>query len=270
MILRADQIGFAYRPGCPVLEDVSVEVQAGKVTALFGPNGCGKSTLLRCLNASLRPQKGRVMVDGRDAAGMTPRQLARQMAVVPQDTAIDVPFTASQMVMLGRYAHWGLWGQESPEDRRIVVESLTRAGVPDLADRPFAELSGGERQRVIIARALAQQGQVLLLDEPTSHLDISHQLDLYRLIRDLAAEGQAVLMVCHDIFLAPMFVNTAILMSGGRIRSGGPVAKVLTRPNLASAYGVETTIVWNGTSSVQAVFHQKDDAGDMGRGTKGN
>ena len=270
MILRADQIGFAYRPGHPVLEDVSVEVQAGKITALFGPNGCGKSTLLRCLNASLRPQKGRVMVDGRDAAGMTPRQLARQVAVVPQDTPVDVPFSASQMVMLGRYARWGLWGQESPEDRRIVVESLARAGVPDLADRPFGELSGGERQRVIIARALAQQGQVLLLDEPTTHLDISHQFDLCKLIRDLAAEGQAVLMVCHDIFLAPMFVDTALLMSSGRIRSGGPVAEVLTRPNLASAYGVETTIAWNGTSSVEAVFHQKDEAGDMGRGPKGN
>ena len=270
MILRADQLSFAYRPGYPVLDDVSVEVRAGKITALFGPNGCGKSTLLRCLNASLRPQKGRVMVDGRDASGMTPRQLARQVAVVPQDTVIDVPFTVSQMVMLGRYAHWGLWGQESPEDRRIVVESLVRAGAGDLVDRPLAELSGGERQRVVIARALAQQGRVLLLDEPTSHLDISHQFDLYRLVRDLACEGQAVLMVCHDIFLAPMFADAALLMSVGRIHSSGPAAQVLTRPNLASVYGVETSIAWNGTRSVEAVFHQQDDPRDMGRGPKGN
>jgi len=266
MILRAEQVDFAYRPGRPVLKDVTVEVRAGKVTALFGPNGCGKSTLLRCLNASLRPQEGRIVVNGRDAIGLTPRQLARQVAVVPQDTPVDVPFTASQMVMLGRYAHWGLWGQESPEDRRMVAESLARAGAGDLADRFFAELSGGERQRVIIARALAQQGQVLLLDEPTSHLDISHQLDLYRLVRSLAHEGQAVLMVCHDIFLAPMFVDTAILMSSGRIHSTGPVAEVLTRPNLALTYGVETTLAWNGTISLEAVFHQKDDPGDMGTG----
>jgi len=270
MILRAEHIDFAYRPGRAVLRDVSVEVWPGKVTALFGPNGCGKSTLLRCLNASLRPQGGRIVVNGRDAVDLTPRQLARQVAVVPQDSPVDVPFTASQMVMLGRYAHWGLWGQESPEDRRVVAESLARAGAGDLADRSFAELSGGERQRVIIARALAQQGKALLLDEPTSHLDISHQLDLYRLVRSLAQEGQAVLMVCHDIFLAPMFVETAILMSSGRIHSIGAVTDVLTRPNLASTYGVETTIAWNGTSTLQAVFHQKDDPSDMDRGPKGN
>ena len=216
MILRAENITFGYHPAEPVLRSVSLEVVPGRVTALFGPNGCGKSTLLRCMNGSLRPQSGRVMIGGDSVGDMTPREVARHVAVVPQDTPADVPFTAAEMVMLGRYARWDAWGQESPEDHEVVRACLERMNVADLAVRPFSHLSGGERQRVVIARALAQQGRVLLLDEPALHLDIAHQLELYRLVRDLAAEGMAILMVCHDILLAPMFVDTVILMAGGQ------------------------------------------------------
>ena len=254
MNLRAENITFGYDPREPVLHNVTLEVAPGLVTALFGPNGCGKSTLLRCLNGSLRPQTGRVMMEDRPVSAMLPREVARQIAVVPQDTPHDVPFTAAQMVMLGRYARWDAWGQESSEDTEIVQACLRRMNVADLADRPFSTLSGGERQRVVIARALAQEGCILLLDEPATHLDIAHQLEVYRLVRDLAAEGMAVLMVCHDILVAPMFVDTAVLLSDGRVLASGPAADVLTADDIANAFGCKAEIVWTGRALVRASF----------------
>jgi len=254
MNVRAENITFGYDPAEPVLRNVTLEVVPGRVTALFGPNGCGKSTLLRCMNGSLRPQSGRVMIGDGCAGDMTPCEVARQVAVVPQETPPDVPFTAAEMVMLGRYARWDAWGQESPEDCEVVRACLERMNVADLADRPFSHLSGGERQRVVIARALAQQSQVLLMDEPALHLDIAHQLELYRLVRELAAEGQAVLMVCHDVFLGPMFVDTAVLMSGGNIVALGPPGDVLSSKNLSAAFGVSASIAWTDARLVRAAF----------------
>jgi iron complex transport system ATP-binding protein len=254
MNLRAENITFGYDPTEPVLRNVTLEVVPGRVTALFGPNGCGKSTLLRCMNGVLRPQLGRVMIDAYPVHAMTPREVAHHIAVVPQDTPHDVPFTAAQMVMLGRYARWDAWGQESPEDTEIVQACLRRMNVADLADRPFSNLSGGERQRVVIARALAQQGRILLLDEPTLHLDIAHQLELYRLVRTLAAEGLAVLMVCHDLLVAPMFADTAVLMSGGNIVALGPSGDVLSSKNLSAAFGVSASIAWTDARLVRAAF----------------
>jgi iron complex transport system ATP-binding protein len=254
MNLRAESITFGYDPAEPVFRNVTLEVAPGRVTALFGPNGCGKSTLMRCMNGSLRPQLGRVMIDAHPVHAMTPREVAHHIAVVPQDTPHDVPFTATQMVMLGCYARWGIWGQESPEDTEIVQACLRRMNVADLADRPFSHLSGGERQRVVIARALAQEGRVLLLDEPALHLDIAHQLELYRLVRQLAAEGGAVLMVCHDIVMAPLYVDTAVLMAGGRILAEGSASSVLTTDNIAAAFGAHAHITWTDRAAVQATF----------------
>jgi iron complex transport system ATP-binding protein len=235
-----------------VLNHVSLEVVPGQVTALFGPNGCGKSTLLRCMNGSLRPQTGRVLLDGQPIAGLMHRQIARRIAVVPQDTPADVPFTVEQMVSLGRYASWGLWDQESENDRRAVADSLARVGIGHLAGRFFNELSGGERQRVVIARALAQDGQVVLLDEPAAHLDIAHQLELYRLVQSLAAEGRAVLMVCHDLLIAPMFVDVAVLMAAGRIIASGSPRESLNSAQLEHAYGLALNLTWIGQDRVAA------------------
>ena len=254
MNLLAENVSFGYRAEQPVLRDVTLEVRPGIVTALFGPNGCGKSTLLRCLNGALRPQSGRVLLGPRPVGAMTAADIARQVAVVPQDTPDDVPFTVRQMVMLGRYAHWDLSGQESAEDRAIVDACLACVNADDLADRFFSQLSGGERQRVVVARALAQQGSVLLLDEPASHLDIAHQLEFYRLVRQLSADGLAVLMVCHDILLAPMFVDVCVLMRTGSVLSSGKAADVLCPENLLSAYGCKPEIAWVGQAGVSAKF----------------
>lgn len=242
MSLHVEDITFSYRTGRPVLCGVSLDVRPGEVTGLFGPNGSGKSTLLRCMNGALRPQSGSVLHDGQHIAEMSPREMASRIAVVPQDTPANVPFTAFEMVMLGRFTRWGAWGSESSADVRIVNESLRRVGALDLAGRHFDELSGGERQRVVIARALAQETRVLLLDEPASHLDIAHQLEIYRLARALAHEGFAILTICHDLILAPLFIDVAVLLRAGGIVAMGGASEVLCDTNLSSVFGCRLTV----------------------------
>lgn len=254
MILRAEHIAFAYNAAGNVLQDVSLELRPGLVIGLFGPNGSGKSTLLRCLNGALKPQSGQMFLDGQAVAALDRRAIARHVAVVPQDTPADVPLSVYEVVMLGRYAHWSAWDHESPEDARIVSVCLDRLGIADLANRPFSQLSGGERQRVVIARALAQQGSVLLLDEPNTHLDLAHQLEVYRLARALAAEGQAVLIICHDLLISPLMVDTAVVMDRGKIAAAGPVHEVLDAKLLAKVFATNATIYWDDASRVCAQF----------------
>jgi len=254
MILRAEHITFAYDTAEGVLRDVSLKLQPGVVTGLFGPNGSGKSTLLRCLNGSLKPRSGHVFLDGEAIATMDRRAVARHVAVVPQDTPVDIPLTVRQVVMLGRYAHGSAWDQESPEDVRIVSDCLERLGIADLASRLFSHLSGGERQRAVIARALAQQGSVLLLDEPNTHLDLAHQLEVYRLAKTLAAEGQSVLIICHDLLVSPLMVDTAEVMERGKIVAAGPVREVLNAGLLSQVFGTRASIFWDDASRVCAQF----------------
>ncbi len=188
---------------------------------------------------------------------MDRRAVARHVAVVPQDTPVDVPLTVREAVMLGRYAHWSTWDQESPEDARIVAACLERLGIADLADRPFSRLSGGERQRAVIARALAQQGSVLLLDEPNTHLDLAHQLEVYRLARTLAAEGQSVSIICHDLLVSPLMVDRAVVMDGGKIVAIGPVHEVLDAKLLAQVFAMRASISWRDAATVCAQFGQE-------------
>jgi iron complex transport system ATP-binding protein len=244
MSLRVENLSFEYYAGHPVLNGLNLEIRAGQVTGLFGPNGCGKSTLLRCLNGALHPQSGAVLHEGHRLDKLTPREIAARIAVVPQETSASVPFLVREMVMMGRFARWDLWGQESPEDQAAVQASLERVGAADLADRHFDELSGGERQRVIIARALAQETRVLLLDEPASHLDIAHQLEVFHLARELAAEGYTVLMVCHDLVVAPLFVEEAVLLKAGSVFARGAVPQVLQPQNITACFGCSLGMTW--------------------------
>jgi iron complex transport system ATP-binding protein len=167
---------------------------------------------------------------------------------------VDIPLTVHEVVLLGRYAHWSTWDQESSEDVRIVRVCLERLGIADLANRPFRHLSGGERQRAVIARALAQQGSVLLLDEPNTHLDLAHQLEVYRLARTLAAEGQSVLIICHDLLVSPLMVDTAVVMDRGQIAAVGPVHEVLDARLLAQVFATKASISWGDASRVCAQF----------------
>ena len=248
MTLRVENLSFAYRHGAPVLRELSLEIAPGKVTGLFGPNGSGKSTLLRCLTGALRPQTGAVWCGDRRVDTLTPREVARRVAVVPQDTPRGVSLTAREMVALGRFA-------AGDEDAVVITASLARVEATELAERPFDELSGGERQRVVIARALAQATPILLLDEPATHLDIAHQLELYRLARTLAGEGRTVLLVCHNLLLAPLFVDEAVLLRDGQVLATGTPAAVLSGKYLNATFGVDMQVNWSGGTAVTARFH---------------
>lgn len=248
MSLRAERLQFTYGAGVPVLRDVSLEVAPGRVVGLFGPNGSGKSTLLRCLNGGLRPQSGSVSLNGQPLLGMQQREIAARIAVVPQDTPQDVPFTVEQVVALGRHPHQSPWPSGGEADPDLVDACLRRVGVADLAGRAFAQLSGGERQRVVIARALAQLGRYLLLDEPATHLDIAHQLELYRLVRSIAAEGIGVAMICHDLMLSPLFVDHAVLLSKGQVYREGNPRHVFDAQCLTEVFGTAIELDWQGTT----------------------
>ena len=254
MTLCARHITFAYGTGEPALRDVSLELIEGTVTGLFGPNGSGKSTLLRCLNGTLVPQTGEVDLDQRPLRTLTRRDIARRIAVVPQDSPVDIPLTVQQVVMLGRFAHQGMLAQESDPDFRIAARSMDRLGIAHLAQRSFAELSGGERQRAVIARALAQEADILLLDEPNAHLDLAHQLEVYRLARALATEGTTILMICHDLLVSPLMVDRAIVMHAGEIVADGLPKDVLTPQRLAQVFATRASITWPDTLRVCADF----------------
>lgn len=251
MILRAVNLSFAYRNAEPVLNDVSLDILPGVVTGLFGPNGSGKSTLLRCLSGSLVPFAGQSLLDGRPIARMTRREIARHIAVIPQDTPCDVPLTVREMVVLGRYPHGNLLADQTPQDTRIVNESLERLGIQNLAHRPFSQLSGGERQRVIIARALAQQAPIILMDEPNAHLDLAHQLEVYHLARSLAQEGKSVLMICHDLLIAPLMMDKALIFSKGSIVATGAPRDILTPDRLWQIFGLRAMLQWNDALGVR-------------------
>jgi iron complex transport system ATP-binding protein len=245
MPLIAEQVSFSYGDGPLVLDSISLALAPGKVIGLYGPNGCGKTTLLRCLNGHHVPCQGRISCNGIPIDTLSPREIARQIAVVPQAGAdAEIPLTVQEMVMTSRFAQWDLFHRETPADRRIVDESLERVGLASLARRPLHCLSGGERQRTLVARALAQQARILLLDEPGNHLDLAHVIEIYHLCRSLAASGYAILLICHDLFLSPGFVDEAILLDAGRIAAAGNPATVLSPENLQRIFRLPSDLPW--------------------------
>ena len=226
-----------------VIRGVDLSVDGGEVVGLIGPNGCGKTTLLRAITASLPISAGEVLFDGVAAAGMSTRDLARLVAVVPQSPRLPAGYSARDVVLMGRTAHLGFFEQEGTRDYRRVEEALAVVGVETLADRDVDEMSGGERQNVVIARALAQDAPVLLLDEPTANLDIGHQMKVASLMQRLARENQiAVLAAIHDLTLAALYCDRLILMRDGLVLAAGRPAEVLSREKVRLAYGVEVLV----------------------------
>jgi iron complex transport system ATP-binding protein len=215
--------------GRPVLRNVSLEVAAGSWTAVIGPNGAGKSTLLRAV-LGLLPCAGEIAVAGADLAAMKPRQRARLVAYAPQSPNLPVGMTVFDYTLLGRSPYIPHLGRESARDRAVAREVLDRLDLAGLADRPLDHLSGGERQRVVLARALAQQTSVLLLDEPTTALDIGHQQQVMELIDQLRlSDGLTVVTTIHDLTLAGQYADALVLLSGGRVAAAGTPGEVLTR-----------------------------------------
>jgi len=212
-----------------VATHLTVAVPDRSFTVIVGPNACGKSTLLRALSRTLKPTAGQVLLDGRDIATLPARQVARTLGLLPQSSTAPDGITVSELVARGRYPHQGLLRQWSPEDERVVAESMAATGVADLADRTVDELSGGQRQRVWIAMALAQQTPLLLLDEPTTYLDLAHQLDILDLCATLHQEqGRTLVAVLHDLNQAARYATHLIALRAGTVLAEGPPADVVT------------------------------------------
>ncbi len=243
-VLTATNLEFAYRPGAPVLRDVGLIAQPGEFLCLLGPNGSGKTTLLRCLMGRLCPQAGRVTLDDRPVDKHSPRELARRLAYVPQQPASAFALPVREIVLAGRLAHTGMLSLAGQKDLEIAHLAMEMTETAEFADRCLGELSGGEAQRVMIARALAQQPAVCLLDEPTSHLDIRNQLMIYRMMRRLADEwSMAVVCVSHDVNLAARFADRLMLMRHGCLVADGAVSEVLVESTLAETYDVEVELI---------------------------
>ncbi|MFO7260400.1 MAG: ABC transporter ATP-binding protein [bacterium] len=237
-VFTARGLRFTYpRAAAPALDGVDLDVPAGGVYAILGPNGSGKSTLLRVLLGALAPQAGEARYAGRPVAEWTRRELARRIGVVPQHEELAFPITARELVAMGRYPHLGNWRREGEADRVAIEQAMARCDVLDLADRPLATLSGGERQLVRIARALAQQPETLVLDEPTAALDIRHEMEIFELVAALAAAGGVtVLLVTHNINLAARYASRILLLDRGRVAAEGEPDAVLTRETVERVY----------------------------------
>lgn len=222
-------------PGRPVLEGVDLTAQPGVVKALLGPNGCGKSTLLKTVSGEIPPIGGALDIAGRPANQLSQRERAKLVAFIPPEERTDFPFLVREIVAMGRIPHSeGLF--DTQEDNAAVEEAMQRAECAHLADRPIMNISAGERQRALLARALAQQAPILLMDEPTSHLDPGHQVSFTRLVRDLAKSEFTILIALHDLNLAAHLADEAVLIQGGRIAAEGPIQSVLESDSLDQAY----------------------------------
>ncbi len=223
-----------------ILQDVHFQVQAGEVLGMLGPNGAGKTTLLRAITGILPPLRGQVLLDGRDLFRLGKRARARQLAWVPQRESAAWSLTVQEMVQLGRAPHRGWFLPYTAADRQVVDDVLHRTGLAPLRHRPVDTLSGGEFQRVLLARALAQQPRILVLDEPTASLDVHHQLDILERIQQLAQdEGLAVVMAIHDLNLAARYCSRLALLRDGRLWQVGAPEQVLTPANLQAVFGVQ-------------------------------
>lgn len=228
-----------------VLHDFNLQVGRGQIAAVIGPNGCGKSTFLRCAAGLLAPQGGKLALGGQSVQALPPRERARRIALLPQTFEGGEHLTVDDMVLLGRTPHLSAYGAPSRSDLELAEKALDSVGASALRGRIIGELSGGERQRVVLARALAQQPQVLLLDEPTSHLDIRYQFEILDLVRRLARRQElAVVLVLHQINLASDVADIMVLLgSDGATRASGPPAEVMTAEHLTAVYGVPLEIV---------------------------
>jgi iron complex transport system ATP-binding protein len=240
--LRAEQIVFSYNHK-PILDGVSIDLHPGEMVGVVGPNGAGKSTLVNLLSRALMPQRGRVWLDACALDQLSPMQVARRIAVVPQVFDLPTGFTAFELVMMGRTPHLGWLKSESARDVEIARAAMESTGTWHLANRLIHHLSGGERQRIVFARALAQEPQILLLDEPTAHLDVAHQIEVMEIARRLKRErALAVLGVFHDLNLATQYCDRIIFLKDGRVFAAGDPASVITTETLRAVYGIEMCV----------------------------
>ncbi len=271
-MLRADNVSFRYggdnkgvaqsptvpaglksrppRPSTPlILDSVSAEISRGSIVGVLGPNGSGKTTLLRVLNGTRQPSSGRVFLDDAPLNRLSRRLVARRMAVVPQDTQLAFEYTVLEMVLMGRHPHLGLFELEGPHDFAVARDALRATGTETLEERRFSTLSGGEKQRVVIASALAQSSEILLLDEPTASLDLRYQLEVATLLTALNRDrGVTIVISTHDLNLAASVCRELVLLRQGRVLAAGATKDILTPSNVRQLYDVDADVHVHGPS----------------------
>lgn len=239
--------GLSYQPGSvkrPILSEVSYTFSEGHMTALLGPNGSGKTTLLRHILAQIKCPEDVVLIDGKDTNDFAPKERSRKIAWVPQNSSGDSAFCVEEVVLMARYPYKGTWDGDSEEDKKIAEEAMRAVGVLELRKRKFPSLSGGERQRTLIARAIAQTTPWILLDEPTSNLDIKHQIAIMELLHKRVREEKlSVVVVMHDFNMVERFCDRAILLKDGKVVSKGETREVMTPGQISSVYETDFDII---------------------------
>lgn len=238
MVIKVCDITIRYGP-CEVLRGISLDLHEGEIISLLGPNGAGKTTLIRALNGAIPVADGQIVINGRPLRHYSRREIAREIAVVAQENETKFPVTVSEFVLSGRFARGRAFGWETSADLEIAERAMFRCDLAEYGDRLMNRLSGGERQRAVLARALAAESRILLLDEPTANLDLSHQAQMFRLVRETCrSEGVSAIIITHELNLAAEFADSVILLSGGVIFAAGPPAKVLNEINLMEVFGI--------------------------------
>jgi len=239
--IEAENLSLGYGR-IPVASGLSFRLTPGQITGFVGPNGCGKSTIIKALSRVLRPLSGRVLVNGRDSAVISRRELARLIGVVPQVPLLPSTFTGFEVVLMGRNPHLGFFRYEGEGDMRVAMKAMQATRTEHLAGRRIGELSGGEIQSVVIARVLAQETEVVLLDEPTSNLDIGRQIYILDLMRELCQRGVTVGVALHDLNLAAQYCDRLLLLCGGKIVAEGAPVGVITQQNIRTVYGAGSAV----------------------------
>ncbi|MCU0463373.1 MAG: ABC transporter ATP-binding protein [Anaerolineae bacterium] len=241
--LYADGLTLAYEDTC-IIQDLSLSIPHGQITTLVGPNGCGKSTLLRGLSRLLKPKRGSVLLAGQDIWNMPTKQLAKQLGILPQGPVAPEGLTVHELVAQGRYPHQNWLQQWSREDERITREAMDITGIAEFADRAVDTLSGGQRQRAWIAMTLAQDSDLILLDEPTTFLDMAYQIEVLDLLHDLNAErGKTIVMVLHDLNHACRYADHLVAVRGGKVMAQGAPDEVVTEQLVCDVFGVACRII---------------------------
>lgn len=237
--LNIKDIEFGYNKKA-IIEDISFNIKKGEFISIIGPNGSGKTTLLKTLNNIYRPRKGSIYLYGKDINSYKKRDIAKMISLVPQESNIEYEFTVKDIVSMGRYPYKGRFEKENIEDKEIIQNALDLTNTFDIKDRLITEISGGEKQRVMIAKALSQDSSIILLDEPTSSLDINNQIEVLNLLRDLnETKKTTVIIILHDINLAGRYSDTIIFLNNGKIISKGTPEEVITEENIKKAYDMD-------------------------------
>lgn len=243
--LSVNDIKFKYNE-YPVLDGITLNIKPGEIVGILGPNGCGKTTLLRNLNKNLEPHSGCIMIDDRDFKSLTKKEIARDIAVVPQTNEIRFSFTVRELVAMGRIPFQGMFDRESEDDNKIIDDAIEKTGLSKLADRHINHMSGGERQRVIIARAIAQTPKIILMDEPTLHLDINMQFDALNLVYNLSRKtGLTVVIVSHDIGMVARYCDRIVMLHDHKIHCVGTPEEVLTPENMKTVFNVDAELYFD-------------------------